>query len=146
MSNKDKKVEEKKKPGRPAWVPNEETLKTVESLAAQGLTQEQIASCLGICVDTLIEKKKEYSEFSDSIKRGQSKGIAAISNSLFQSAKSGNTTAQLFYLKCRAGWKETNAMELTGKDGNPIEIDIDVTKLSEEQLRALAEGKSISRA
>lgn len=116
-----KPILKEEKRGRPEWIPNEETLKTVESLAAQGLTKEQIANCLGISYQTLNEKSKEYSDFSDAIKRGSAKGIATISNALFSSAKTGNTTAQLFYLKCRGGWKETQVNEHSGIDGKPIE-------------------------
>ncbi len=95
--------------GRPPWIPPE--AEKVESLAARGLTLEQIAECLGIHVATLYEKKKEYTEFADAIKRGQAKGISIVANSLYESAKHGNTTAQIFFLKSRAQWKETSITE-----------------------------------
>jgi len=95
-----------KKRGRPSWVPPD--LKKVEELAERGLTNEQIALCLGIHVGTLYAKKNEFHDFDEAIKKGHSKGISIISNALFESAKNGNTTAQIFFLKCRANWKETN--------------------------------------
>jgi hypothetical protein len=44
MSKKANKIEEKKKLGRPQWTPNEQTIREVESLAATGLTETQIAA------------------------------------------------------------------------------------------------------
>ena len=38
---------------------------------------------------------------SDAIKRGEAKGLAKVTNSLFKSANEGNVTAQIFYLKNR---------------------------------------------
>lgn len=78
-----------------------ETIKHVEQLAAQGLTKEQIARTLGVCYNTLNERQKEYPEFLEAIKNGQSKGIAKVSNKLFQKALEGDNTAMIFYLKNR---------------------------------------------
>lgn len=92
--------------GRPEWIPTEESIEQVESYAALGLTKEQIAHCLGISYQTLNEKTKEYSDFSDAIKRGSSKGIAMVANELTKNVKLGNVTAQIFYLKARANWSD----------------------------------------
>ena len=35
-------------------------------------------------------------------------------------AEDGNVVAQIFWLKTQAGWKEKNAIELTGKDGDKL--------------------------
>jgi len=43
-----------------------------------------------------------------------------ISQALFKKAKDGNVVAQIFWLKTQAGWKEKNAIELTGKDGDRL--------------------------
>jgi DNA-binding XRE family transcriptional regulator len=72
----------------------------VEAHAARGMTQEQIAAALGISDFTLYARKRESSEFSEAIKRGQAKGIGIITNELFESARSrrpGNVTAQIFF-------------------------------------------------
>lgn len=94
------------KVGRPPLEITPELISKAEALAAQGLTQEQIASVLGIGLSTLMNKKAKFKEFGDAIKRGQDKGIATISNALFNKAKQGDNVAMLFYLKCRAGWRE----------------------------------------
>lgn len=100
----------------------------VEQLAAQGLTIKQIASCLDCSRSTLYTRMGEKSDVLDAVKRGRAKGIGTITNSLFQSAKGGNTTAQIFYLKNRQPdkWNDRRTHEVTGKDGKAIEIDNDV--------------------
>lgn len=86
-------------------------LQQVEMLAANGLTQQQIADSLGISVSTIESRLRENEEFKDAIKKGKAKGIALIANQLFEKAKSGDTTSIIFYLKTQAGWKETQAVE-----------------------------------
>lgn len=85
-------------------------IKDAEKLAARGLTMEQIAHSLGLGMSTLYEKKADFPELADALKRGKAKGIATIANCLFENAKAGNTTAQIFYLKCQAKWKEEEAV------------------------------------
>ena len=106
--------------GRPAIEITEEICKKAESLAAQGMTMDQIALSLGMGERTLYEKKAEYPHFSQSIKEGQAKGIATITNSLFNKAKNGDNISSIFYLKNRAGWADKT--EVTGKDGAPLAI------------------------
>ena len=57
---------------------------------------------------TLYDKKAEFSDLSDAIEEGRAKGIATISNALFQNAKAGDTVAQKYYLNNRdnANWKD----------------------------------------
>ena len=86
-------------------------LKQVESLAANGLTQEQIAAALGISESTLHKRKQENPEFTAAIKRGKAKGIALVTNKLMESIKGGNMTAMIFFLKTQAGWKEPASQE-----------------------------------
>ncbi len=119
--------------GRPKFEITPDIIKRVEVYAAQGLTQEQIARCLGICYQTLNEKKKEYSDFSEAIKAGRAKGLAIISNALFVGAKGGNTTAQIFYLKNRGpeDWKDRRETVLQGDEEHPLfptSVNVNVVK------------------
>ena len=95
-------------------------LKQVESLAANGLTDEQIASALGISRTTLSNRKRENEQFVQAIKRGKAKGIALVTNKLMESIKGGNMTGMIFFLKTQAGWKETNVQEHTGANGKDL--------------------------
>ena len=111
-------------------------LKQVESLAANGLTQEQIACALGISETTLHQRKRDSADFAAAIKRGKAKGIALVTNKLMESIKGGNMTGMIFFLKTQAGWKETNIQEHTGANGGAIEIkqtqDLTDSELNEE--------------
>ena len=93
---------------RPAIEITEEICQRAETLAAQGLTMEQIALTLGMGVRTAYEKKAAYPQFSQAIAEGQAKGIATITNALFTNAKAGDTQAQKYYLNNRdnANWKD----------------------------------------
>lgn len=102
-------------------------LKQVESLAANGLTQEQIAAALGISERTLRSRKGEIADFADAIKRGKAKGIALVTNKLMESIKGGNMTGMIFFLKTQAGWKETNVQEHTGANGADLPKNNEIT-------------------
>lgn len=106
-------------------------LAKVESLAAQGLTEEQIADALGISPRTLTNRKRDSADFADSIKRGKAKGIAVVTSKLMEQVKSGNVTAMIFFLKTRGGWSERQDADL----------DREAKKLEVEKLRReLGEG------
>jgi hypothetical protein len=81
-------------------------LSEVTRLASLGLTHEQIAASLGISARTLESRKAESAEFAAAIKEGQAKGIAEVANALWVNATGGNVTAQIFFLKARAKWKD----------------------------------------
>ena len=116
--------------GRPPFEFDEATLKRVESLAAQGLNKTQIARSLGIHRATLSRKKAENSEIDDAIKRGEAKGIATVTNALFQAARDGNITAQIFFLKNRDPdhWKDRQYVEETRRyEGISREVKKDMS-------------------
>ena len=95
-------------------IPTDDTRKLVRNLAAMGTRFVDIAHKLDITDDTL---RKHY---KPELEDGRIDANAQIANTLFQNAKSGNMTAAIFWLKTRAGWKETQVTELTGEDGGPI--------------------------
>lgn len=97
-------------------------LEKVEQLAAQGLTQEQIADCLGMSPRAYHYSKSSDAEIAAAVKRGQAKGVAVVTNKLFEAARGGQAWAICFYMKTRGGWSEKHVMEHTGKDGAPMEI------------------------
>ena len=121
-----------KKLGRPEIKITEELCKKAEVYAAQGLTMPQIASVLGMSQTTLYDKKGKFTEFSEAIKRGKDKGIATITNALFNKARRGDNTSMIFYLKNQAGWqdrveKETiieqrHILDLTRVSNNDLNI------------------------
>jgi len=103
------------KVGRPKKL-KDISLKEVEKLAALGLTDEEIASWLGICRATLSNYKKQEKEFLDTIKRGKLKSDSNVIKSLYQKALDGDTTAMIFWLKNRRPeeWRDKKDVGLSG--------------------------------
>ena len=95
----------------------------VESLASRGLTREQIADALGISERTLYTRQSESAEFADAIKRGYAKGVASVSNKLYESAMRGEAWAVCFFLKTKGGFKETQKVEMTA-DVKTTEVEL----------------------
>jgi len=95
-------------------IPTEDSRKLVRNLAAMGTRYVDIAHKLEINDETL---RKHYRE---ELEGGRIDANAQIANTLFQQAKKGNMTAAIFWLKTRAGWKETNVTEVSGLDGEKI--------------------------
>lgn len=98
-------------------------IQKVKALAQRGLSQEKIALALGVSERTLRNRKKESTEFAEAIKKGQSEGEAMIVDKLFEAANRGEAWAICFFLKCRCGWNEKSYLEVTGKNGDPIQIE-----------------------
>ncbi len=88
--------------------PTEENRSLVRTLAAVGTKYEDIAIKIQINDDTLV---KYYRKELDN---GRIDANASIAKSLFDAAKTGNIPAQMFWLKTRAGWKETDRREIDG--------------------------------
>ena len=100
--------------------PTDESRKLVRTLAAVGIRHEDIGLKLDISPDTLV---KHYRKELDD---GRIDANASIGRTLFEQAKAGNTSAAIFWLKTRAGWKETQVTEMTGADGAPLLTGIEV--------------------
>ena len=100
--------------GRPEYQKTDEDAKNVEALTIAGVPQKLVSKILKISEPTL---RKHY---RDELDTSKAKANAVISQALFKSAKDGNITAQIFWLKTQAGWRETNYHELTGKDGDKL--------------------------
>ena len=62
-----KKQPAKKSVGRPKFEITEEVMSEVKTLAGQGLTVEQIASCLGISPATFYNRQAENLEFLETV-------------------------------------------------------------------------------
>ena len=110
--------------GRRAHKPDPALRRQVEALAAYGIPEADISGVVGIDPKTL---RKHYREELD---LGESKANAQVAGFLFSAAKNGNVTAQIFWLKTRAKWRET-PLELrhSGSIGRK-----DLSELSDEEL------------
>ena len=75
----------------------EEFLAKVEHLAARGLSQQQVCQALGFSETWWYEAKQKNSEISDSFKRGQAKGLAEVSNAIYEQALNGIQEQPAFF-------------------------------------------------
>lgn len=87
--------------GRRAHKPNAASRRQVEAMAAYGIPEIDIARVVGVDPKTL---RKHY---RDELDMGETKANAQVAGFLFNSARGGNVTAQIFWLKTRARWRET---------------------------------------
>jgi hypothetical protein len=74
----------------------------VQLHATIGTRHDTIARIVGIDAKTL---RKYYREELD---LAEAQANATIGGALFNKAKSGDTAAMIFWMKTRAGWRETN--------------------------------------
>lgn len=118
--------------GRRAHKPEPAQRRQVEALAAYGIPEADISRVAGIDPKTL---RKHY---RDELDLGQTKANAQVAGFLFNAARGGNVTAQIFWLKTRANWKEA-----------PFEHrhvgTFAVRELSDEALERIVLGSDYSR-
>lgn len=115
----------KRTKGRPKHEVTDANRLKIKILRASGLDQKKIARILDINVDTLIRYyKKEVDEGAEELN-------GRVVNSLFQNAIKGNVTAQIFWLKTRARWRETDS--LNEKFELPALVEVKVTKAPESE-------------
>ena len=96
-----------KRKTKPPHEPTRATRELVQLHTMVGTRQEAIAGIIGIDPKTL---RKYYREELD---HSKAKANATIGGALFNRAKSGDTTAMIFWMKTQAGWRETQQIDHT---------------------------------
>ena len=89
---------------RPAFVPTPEQRKTVRSMAAMGMPQNEIAACIGLRSPKTLRR-----HFRNELDTAAIEANVRIARSLYEMATAGkNTAAAIFWLKTRGGgaWRE----------------------------------------
>jgi hypothetical protein len=98
---------------------------TVKAMVAYGIKQIEIAAVIGISVPTL-EKN-----FRAEIDTGAAQANAKVASSMYKMATTGHPVhvrfqAAAFWLKCRAGWIESQRLEIVRP----------VSEMSSEEIQA----------
>lgn len=78
--------------GRPRYKLNDLGLEVIEKLSSFMCTEEEIASFMGITVETL-HNRENHTSFLEQVKKGQEKGKASLRASQFRMAKTNPTMA-----------------------------------------------------
>ena len=132
------------------WLTKEGLLR-LQGWARDGLTDEQIATNVGINVATLYDWKNKYPNIAEALKDGKDVADRQVENALFKSALGytfdevtkelkydelvvtkvvhkevqPNTTAQIFWLKNRkrAEWRDRVENAITGADGGAVKVE-----------------------
>jgi len=95
------------KTGRPPLDLKPEEVDQVERMAAY-LNQEQIAAVLGISADTFRRIMRSNESVSIAYKKGRASNVGNVAAALVRNAtEKNNVLAQIFYLKARGGWVES---------------------------------------
>ena len=86
----------------PKLNPTDEQRRKAKILSACGTPHEKIAEVMGIRSPKTLRK-----HFREELDLGALEANAKVASTLYQMATSGqHPTATMFWLKCRAGWKE----------------------------------------
>lgn len=90
--------------GRPEFIPTDAQRTQVKAMAAYGVPQDDIAKVIGCSAPTLRK------HFWQELETAAIEANAKVAQSLFRKAVEGSgkesVTAAIFWLKCRAGWRD----------------------------------------
>ena len=102
---------------RTAFVVTHAMREKVRYFAGLGGRQDDIAKMIGCAPKTLRKR------FRSELDRGVAEANATMSGYLFAAAKAGNVTAQIFWLKTRAHWREGAAQDAQAADAQAPRAD-----------------------
>ncbi len=130
---------------RPRFEPTAEQRKTVEVMAAYGMPEEQIASTIG---PKGIDPKTLRKHFRRELLLGATKANSKVAETAYQMAISGKCpTMTIFWLKCRARWKETEhaGLKLVAMNQKPAEgSHADLDKAITDELARVAAARNLA--
>lgn len=114
--------------GRPRKVFTPDQLELASKLAGYGLTNDQIANILRIPRSTI----NNHEELLDAIKLGKDDAAHELHKTAYELAvKDKNPAMLMFWLKCRAGWREKSEIDVNHqlkpiiirrRDGGAVEL------------------------
>ena len=98
-------------PGPQPFTPTDEQRRMVRALSGYGVPHDDIALIVKCSPPTL---RKRFRRNLTWARRRQREGRA---DAVSAGDQRENTAAMIFWLKARAGWREKQVVEVTGKDG-----------------------------
>ncbi len=89
--------------------------KTVRKMSSFGITQDEIAQCLGI------DPKTMRRHFRAELDEASTEANSKVAEALFNNAtKKGNVIAQIFWMKTRARWRENHEPVDASANSGPV--------------------------
>ncbi|HYZ31717.1 MAG TPA: hypothetical protein VE684_05470 [Crenalkalicoccus sp.] len=108
---------------RRPFTPSDEQRRIVKAIAGYGVPHEDIARVVRCSPPTLRKR------FRQELDTATIEANARVAQCLYQQATTpGNIAATIFWLKARAGWREKQQVEVTGRDGQALEPPVVVIR------------------
>ncbi|SPB18551.1 hypothetical protein NOV72_05751 [Caballeronia novacaledonica] len=129
---------------RSAFTPAVSQRQLVLKLAACGTSVSEICALVTGARGRPVTEQTLRAHFAQELLEGAVRANSNVAQSLYNKATGGDTIAAIFWLKCRARWKETaQAVELSGANGGPLLVQ----SMTDAELEAIvAKGRQGRRA
>lgn len=115
------------------WVIQPNEVQRIETMAGLGLNADEIALIMGVSHDTLERAMKKNAAARASMQRGRAIANMNVARSCYENATEHNSfSAQQFWLRARAGWKDQEA---------PTTININSNDRTERAIEELDADK-----
>lgn len=113
-------------------------------LLRNGMGRQMAARQVGMTPRTPQRWRLRHPKFAQREAEAEMEAHEQVEDALFQAASSGNTTAMIFYLTNRAPerWADKRApqtIRMTGEDGGPIRLDLDIDTMRANALKIVAD-------
>ena len=109
------------------FVPTEQQRHLVHMMTITGVRQDEQARALRMTPKTLAK------HFREELDQAKVVTTSNVSGALYRNAMDGNVSAQIFWLKAQAGWREADRLEITGAQGKDLLTDTE----KEQRLAAI---------
>ena len=109
-------------------------LELVMKCAAQGMTQAETASYVGLCPASFYSRMAKDPALQEAWEMGKSQGVFKATSALMAQIEDNQFPAIKFYLSCRANWSEKNEVNVNGS----IEHQINLKEMTDDQLLKIA--------
>ena len=103
--------------GRPTFEPTENDRNVVKNLSAAGLSHNRIKACIFASNGRPIDDKTLRKYFRTELDTTQDMVTAMATSKVVSAIKNEKAWAICFWLKCRAGFRETQAHQFVDQDG-----------------------------
>jgi hypothetical protein len=117
-------------------------LMELEKLCALHATDKDLSDLLGVSVRT-IENRRKQPKFAAAMARGKARGRISVRRAQMKLLEAGNAAIAIWLGKILLGQREVRPIELSGPNGQPAKISLEVI---DDILRQISESTSGSES